>query len=478
MKKYIISAICLALTFASCEVNESLNIDTKNPTSVPASGLFTNGARNMFDLMNSTSVNNNVFRLYAQYFAQTTYPDESQYNQVTRNIGGSIWNTLYRDVLQDLKGAHELATTEASGDPVAQQNLPAKLAQINFIQVYAYSVLVDTFGNVPYTESLDPNNPSPKYDDAATIYTDLLTRLDDAISKINTGSGFAADQDPIYQGDMSKWLKAAISLKLRLAMRLADSDPALSKQKAEEAAAAGPILVNSDNFGIKYLSAAPNTNPLWVSLVQSGRNDFIAANTLVDAMNPLNDPRLGSYYEMLNGAYVGGTYGSANSPTAGSAISDLMKQPDLVGNILTAAEVNFLLAEAAARSYTVPNTAEMYYNAGITESITEWGGTAAAATTYLAQASVAYTTASGTWKEKIGTQKWIAMYNNGFEGWTSWRVFDAPAFNAPAGMALSDIPTRFLYPVIEAQLNNTNNTDASSAIGGNEKTTKLFWDKN
>ncbi|SEB78242.1 Starch-binding associating with outer membrane [Tenacibaculum sp. MAR_2009_124] len=478
MKKYIISAICLMIAFTSCEVDESLNIDTKSPSTVPASGLFTNGVRNLFDLMNSTSVNNNVFRLYAQYFAQTTYPDESQYNQVTRNIGGSIWNTLYRDVLQDLKGAKELLAKEASIDATLQTDLPNKLGIINFVEVYAYSILVDTFGNIPYTEALDPLNPTPAYDDAETIYTDLLTRLDDAISKIGTGAGFSSAQDPIYQGDVNKWKKAAISLKLRLAMRIADSNPALSQQKAEEAASAGPILSNNDNFGIKYLSSAPNTNPLWVALVQSGRNDFVAANTLVDAMNPLNDPRLSSYYEMLSGIYTGGTYGSANSPGGASAISNLMKQPDLVGNIITAAEVNFLLAEAAARSYTVSNTIEEYYNAGITTSILEWEKSAAEATAYLTQASVAYTTAAGDWKQKIATQKWIAMYNNGFEGWTTWRVFDQPTLNIPAGMTSADIPTRFLYPVSEATLNGAQYSSASSAIGGDTKTNKLFWDIN
>ncbi len=478
MKKYIISAICLMLAFSSCEVDESLNIDTKNPNTVPASGLFTNGVRNLFDLMNSTSVNNNVFRLYAQYFAQTTYPDESQYNQVTRNIGGSVWNTLYRDVLQDLKGAKELLAQEAATDATLQADLPNKLGIINFVEVYAYSILVDTFGNIPYTEALDPLNPSPAYDDAETVYKDLLTRLDDAISKIGTGAGFSSAQDPVYQGDVNKWKKAAISLKLRLAMRLADSDPTLSQQKAQEAATAGPILSNDDNFGIKYLSSAPNTNPLWVALVQSGRNDFVAANTLVDAMNPLNDPRLSSYYEMLGGVYVGGTYGSANSPGGASAISDLMKQPDLVGNIITASEVNFLLAEAAARSYTVSNTVEEYYNAGITASILEWEKTETDATTYLAQASVAYATAAGDWKQKIATQKWIAMYNNGFEGWTTWRIFDQPTLNVPAGMTAGDIPTRFLYPVSEATLNGVEYGKAVAAMGGDTKTMKLFWDNN
>ncbi len=478
MKRYIISAICLILTVTSCEVDESLNIDTKRPTVVPAEALFSNGTRELFDLMNSTSVNLNVFRLYAQYFAQTTYPDESQYNQITRNISENIWRRLYRNVLKNLQGAKEILPSEAAVNPDLTADIPSKVAILEFMEIYAYSVLVDTFGNVPYTEALDSDNLTPVYDDAETIYIDLLNRLDDVISKIDSGSGFSEAQDIVYQGDVSKWKKAALSLKLRLAMRLADSNPELSKTKAEEAASEDLILSNEDNFGIKYLAAAPNTNPLWVSLVQSGRTDFIASNTLVDAMNSLNDPRLSSYYSLFEGGYTGGTYGSANSPGSGSAISDIMKQPDLVGNILTASEVNFLLAEAAARSYVVPETVEGYYNAGITASILEWQKTTEEAEEYLTQTSVAYSTATGDWKEKIATQKWIAMYNNGFEGWTTWRLFDQPILNTPADMSYSDIPTRFLYPTNAAQLNGSEYNSASSAIGGDTKTTKLFWDIN
>ena len=99
MRNYLLSLLCVAFVFTSCEVDESLNIDQKNPSEVPASGLFTNALKNLGNQMNSCSVNENVFRLYAQYWAQTTYPDESQYNQVTRNIGGNMWNTMYRDCL-------------------------------------------------------------------------------------------------------------------------------------------------------------------------------------------------------------------------------------------------------------------------------------------------------------------------------------------------------------------------------------------
>ncbi|WP_368736309.1 SusD/RagB family nutrient-binding outer membrane lipoprotein, partial [Vibrio parahaemolyticus] len=83
---------------------------------------------------------------------------------MTRNIGGSIWNTLYRDVLQDLKGARANLIEEEA------DNLNNKLAIIEFMEVYAYSVLVDTFGDVPYSEALDFENSTPAYDDAGTIY--------------------------------------------------------------------------------------------------------------------------------------------------------------------------------------------------------------------------------------------------------------------------------------------------------------------
>ena len=181
MKNYLLSLLCVTVVLTSCGVDESLNIDQKNPSEVPAGGLFTNALKNLGDQMNSCSVNENVFRLYAQYWAQTTYPDESQYNQVTRNIGGSLWTNMYRDVLKDLQGAKELVS---NGEAPSQ----AQLAIIKFMEVYAYSILVDTFGDVPFTEALDPLNPSPKYDDDATIYTALASHLDEAITGLSSGA--------------------------------------------------------------------------------------------------------------------------------------------------------------------------------------------------------------------------------------------------------------------------------------------------
>jgi Susd and RagB outer membrane lipoprotein len=68
------------------------------------------------------------------------------------------------------------------------------------------------------------------------------------------------------------------------------------------------------------------------------------------------------------------------------------------------------------------------------------------------------------------------LYNRGLEAWTEWRRLDYPVLVAPVD-ALSEIPVRYTYPVQEQNLNVTNYTEAASAIGGDEVTTKIFWDK-
>ena len=140
-------------------------------------------------------------------------------------------------------------------------------------------------------------------------------------------------------------------------------------------------------------------------------------------------------------------------------------------------EIAFGLAEAAARGYSVGGTAEDFYNKAVTASIKYWGGSDADVATYLKNPLVAYTTAKGTYKQKIGTQKYLALYNRGFEAWTEWRRLDAPTFNVPANKTYAEIPVRFTFPVGEQTLNKANWTAASTAIGGDKLTTKLFWDK-
>src|SRR6185503_11565711 len=148
----------------------------------------------------------------------------------------------------------------------------------------------------PYTEALNIDKPFPKYDDAKTVYYDLLTRLDAAIANMNTSApGFGA-ADLVYNGNMVLWKKFANSLKLKMGILIADDDNAKAKATVESAVASGVFTSNADNAELHYQAAPPNTNPIWVDLVQSGRDDFVAASTLIDSLKAKNDPRLDNLF--------------------------------------------------------------------------------------------------------------------------------------------------------------------------------------
>jgi hypothetical protein len=477
MKKSLIIIFMSVLVF-SCEKDlTDLNKDTKRPSEVPAPTLFSNAQKNLSDVMSSSNQNLNIFRLLSQFWTQTTYTDESRYDLATRNIPQNFWNVLYRDVLRDLQEARTSIQSQTGSDvDTAQQT--NQLAMVNILEVYAWSVLVNAFGDVPYSQALDFENVLPVYDDDKEIYNDLLNRLDTAVASLNSDEAGFGNADLLYNGDIDKWVRFGNSLRLRLGMMLADVDQAKAKEVVEEASEY-VFESNDDNAEFEYLESPPNTNPIWVDLVQSGRKDFVAANTIVDRLNELNDPRREFYFTLSNTQdYKGGNYGQSNNYATYSKPSTKITAPDFPGLLMDYSEVEFLLAEAAARGFAVEGTAEEHYNKAITASIEYWGGTEEQAEIYLSQPDVAWSTASGDWKEKIGVQKWIALYNRGFDAWTEWRRLDYPELTPPPGMDQEDIPVRYTYPVLEQNLNTANYEAAASAIGGDVISTRLFWDVN
>ena len=318
---------------------------------------------------------------------------------------------------------------------------------------------------------------SPKYDDAKTVYYDLLTRLDADITILNTGSSSLGSADIVYGGDPAKWKLFANTFKLKMGITIADLDAVKAKTVVEAAVTAGVFTSNANNAVFQYLSAPPNTNPIWVDLVQSGRKDFVACSTLITQLQTLNDPRLPFYFTTdFSGGYSGGAPGASSNYTTFSKPSTTITSPSYPAVLLSYSETEFNLAEAIERGFSVSGTAATHYNNAITASISYWGGTTANAVTYLAQTSVNYASATGTYKQKIGVQKWIALYNRGWDAWIEQRRLDYPALVAPA-TALSAYPVRFTYPVNEGNTNGTNVAAAGTAIGGNSVTTKLFFDK-
>lgn len=468
--------MCLLLVVAvACEDLSEFNRDQKNPAQVPAGALFSNATKTLFDFMTEPNVNINNFRLWAQQWAQTTYADESNYDLITRNVNGNAWNILYAEVIRDLE---EMKLTIAEDPFITDEHARNQAALAEIMQVFAYHVLVDIFGDIPYEQAMT-DDVTPAYDDDAAIYADLFTRLDAATNELDGEIGIGS-YDLIYGGNTALWERFANSLKLRMAIRIAEVNTSLSQTMAEEAVAAGVLMSNDDNFELQYQAATPNTNPLWVSLVQSGRSDYVAAETLVDPMHELNDPRLPFYFRDTYGTparFVGGVYGDNNAYNAFSHPGKLQETPSFPGIILSYWEVEFLLADAVQRGYAVGGTVEEHYNAGIKASILWWGGTEAAADAYIAQPDVAFATAPGTPFERIALQKWIALYDQGFEAWSTVRFYDYPDM-AIAVLSGLPTPTRYTYPVTEYSLNEENVESARNAIGGDDLDTRVFWDVN
>ncbi len=481
MKKIFL--ILLVFVAFSCTKDfGDMNTDVKNPTAVPYETLFSNAQRNLADQIASISVNLNVYNMFAQYITETTYTDEANYDVVNRTIPDNDWMILYRDVLRDFKEA-TLLIEEEEVVSILQPIKDNKLAIIEIMNVYTYHRMVDIWGNIPYSEALDIEKTTPKYDDAVTIYKDLFSRLDAAISKLDAGAESFGTADLIYGGDVSMWIKFANSLKLKMAISVIDA-PELSTQSSAaitSSVAAGVFTSNSDNAAVEYLSASPNTSPIYQDLVASGRHDFVGANTTVDYMKDLNDPRLPLWFQTRdtgNGdEYIGGIYGANNAYDNYSPLSLTFEEPTLESVFLDYTEVQFYLAEAVQKG-KLAGSVETYYNNGIESSIIYWGGTAADVTAYLANADVAFSTAQGTDLQKIAMQSWLASFNRGFNGWTTWRRLDYPTFNPPPGVDASNIPVRMIYPINEQTLNNANYSAAAQAIGQDKLTQKLFWDKN
>ena len=478
MKKIsILSILCLVIFLVSCTKNiEQFNEDTKNATEVTPGSLFAYAQKSLVDEVTSASVNHNVFRLFVQHWTETTYNDESNYDLNTRNIPQTFWGVIYRDVLNNLS----IAATLVPKQSVAVASAGVKtnqLAMIKIMQVYANTVLVNSFGNIPYSQAINIGSTStPKYDDAKTVYYSLLTNLDSAIDSLNNNYGAFGSSDLLLNSDVDSWLIFANSLKLRLGMILADYDPAFSKSIVE-AAAPNVFQSSTGKVAFSYLSSPPNTNPIWVDLVQSGRNDFVGANTLMDTLSKTNDPRLSSFFDPIaSGAYVGGIYGGGgNTATKNSLPSSKVTAANFESVLIDFSETELLLSEAAARGYNVVGTAAEHYVNGVTASIFYWTGSDASVASYLSDPRVDTSSFSTTWKQKIGYQKWVSLYNRGFDGWTEWRRFDVPTLVAPPD-AVSDIPVRLTYPANEQTLNSKNYKAAAAAIGGDAVTTKLFWD--
>ncbi|MBN7815467.1 SusD/RagB family nutrient-binding outer membrane lipoprotein [Algoriphagus pacificus] len=428
----------------------------------------------------------------------------ANYNQDNRNATQELWQGYYRNVIKNTRDV-----INRIQDQPERANL---LHMTRIIQAFAFMVLTDDYGSIPYFEGGQGYSQQiylPVYDSQQAIYEDLIKELSEATAALNT-AGRVESADILYAGDINKWKSFGYSLLLRAGMRLSEVDAAKAQQVVQTAFQGGVITANSQNAVIRH---DPNyTNTIGNLLNSTEASNFYLTAPFVNYLRSKNDPRLsaiaityvgaksGPEQTPANGTYdasvhVGMPMGNDNAGAVKAASDEGLAsfyefaQADrrrLAKNtapnfLVTASQTNLLLAEARQRGWITSGTVESYYNAGIRAHMDQLGtvdpGSAIAPTAvdaYLAEnpfdASMAL--------EQINTQYWVSSFLNGPEAFANFRRSGFPVLNTnPFPGKEVDFINRLTYPNSEISVNSENVSAAISSQGPDNLATKVWWDK-
>ncbi len=463
MRDTILSVLAAALVASAtaCSNLTDINNNPNGPTDLLPPSILSQGIQSVVSGIDGPDNNVDVRGggLWVQYYAEIQYRDEDKY--IVRPGVDGEWG-FYNSALEDFQriinkgGAAGAPNWEGVG---------------RIMKSYIFSVMTDAMGDIPYSEALrGDTNLTPKYDSQRDIYTALFADLTKASHEMDTSAhatfGFASG-DNMYGGNMNQWRKFANSLRLRLAMHLANVDPATAAAQAQAAVADSVFTSNADNAQLMYLATAPNQNPVYTNVHVDYRDDYGMSKTFVDSLTSWNDPRLPIYAQPNDtGAYEGLPNGlNDGEGTALKYISRFgafwRETPAAPLSLLTYSEVLFLEAEAAERGWITGSAATLYTEA-IRASMEQYGIPAATINAYLAQPRVAYA-GGAAGLTQIAYQKWASLFMQGMEAWTEVRRTGVPALVPGPHATLSSIPERLPYADNEAVLNAANVNAAVAA---------------
>jgi Starch-binding associating with outer membrane len=412
---------------------------------------------------------------YCQYFAETQYPAASLYSIPQIDFTG-----IYAGSLEDLQNIINQNTDPGTKGAVAASGSNAnQIAVAKILKSYIMWTITDRWGDVPYTKALS-GDPHPAYDKQMDIYTGLIADLKSAIAGFDNGPSMAGDI--LLGGDNNAWKKWANTMRMEIALRTSKIYPAAGGWGATEFAAAladanGSLTDNVDNVSLNFPGGAFQ-NPWYNEYVATSRKDDAESSTMTGTLTTLNDPRINVYGTSTAGFPYGLSRDQATLISSwafvftGTSIAD--NTPIIVSNAATSL---FARAEAAELGWTAESSTALYTQA-VTTSLQQWGATSTQITNYLAQSSVSY--AASNHLSKIGTQRWIAMYPDGTQGWAEWRRTGYPVLT-PSAYAVNSsklIPRRYVYGTNEYALNNAVVKAAAAALtGGDTQDSKVWWDK-
>lgn len=536
MKKIlIITGIAASVVFSACTKDfDSINT---NPTLASASQFNANLLLPTVQVgyFNSTAGYNGAIlyqSMWAQIFADAEFP--SYYSNGDKYVNGgsynnylaSIWNNSYNaaskanEILELTKGVPEMVNLRGIALIMELMNL---------------QLITDVYGDAPFSQALLAKSngiTSPVYDKQQDIYNSMLNKLDSILPTLDPAKPKPTNDATIYKGDVAKWKKFGYSLMLRMAMRLTKADLTTAKKYAEKAYAGGTFASIDDNAYIVLNDANGFTNGNASALgVAQDYTQVRWGKVLIDNLKASNDPRLPVIAEVplpgvanaANKALAGIStpalqQGMPNGYDQNGGATDIKNAPgypagtgtgndfnviggysrpttalylsrSMPGILLTYAETELLLAEAAVRGWSVGTTASVHYKNGLAAALQSYSilnaaGTISATTAnaYAAANPLDVSSTTNSLKQ-INTQFWITTGTlfNFIETWNNWRRSGYPALtpvNYIGSFSPNAVPRRFIYPLSEA----SNNGDAYKSVLGNytngdDYTSRMYWDK-
>ena len=410
----------LILLISSCEsyIGGDINQDPNNPTSVPITAQTPAIQIALADLYGGefsrlncslTQQVDGVARSWASYYT---------YFGLTPNRFDNAWQSIYENILNELKIARKTAT---------DQGYNHYIGILDIMEAFTLMIATDVWDDMPYTEALQGiENINPAYDTQASIYTAIHNYLDNGIALLSGSAGglVPGSEDVFYSGDKEAWIRAARAVRDRALLHFAEYNKALEEAQAS-------FSEPEDNMGFQYPDA--NAAGQWYRFNRDRTGDIEFGYSMRNLMLELND-------------------------SARLAIMDqtfITDHPYLVADffqeLITYREMQFIIAEADVRANPggTPTGYDAYL-AGISASFERLGLEETAYEAYITQPEINPGVGNLT-LEQVMTQKYIALFLQP-EVYSDWRRTEVPSLTPTSG---TQIPVRWHYSSTEYLFNSS-----------------------
>jgi len=431
-------------------------------------------------------------------------------NKENRAAAGTLWANYYANVIRNTKQV--LYMLDADGT----NSRPNLRHMTRIFQAYAFMVLTDEYGDIPYSQAGKGYQEQvqesffPVYDKQEDIYTDIIKELTEAAAALDASAKLET-LDALHGGSVDKWKKTAYSLLLRAGMRLSRVNPTKAASTVATAFTGGVIMANADNATVKH--DANNTNGFGNTLNATEAANYYLAEPFVNFLKNDNDPRLSAIAIRYEGAGSGGDQTNKKGATTAAAkqigmpigtvtTSTIPADPGKYFGysqadrnriastiapvfLVTAAQSQLLLAEAAVRNWITGDPAT-FYNAGVRlhmEQLASFNAGAAVAPGDITNYFNTHTYAPANDDaalEMINTQYWVASFFNAPEAFANFRRSGYPLLtpNPVTGQEITapGFIRRLQYPTTEVSVNTTHLQEAASRMGGEKMDTRVSWD--